>query len=451
MSRLWEWTVTRKIARIYGMAVLVLIFCAASASAITFRLGGPSPGSAGVDFDNTSALYASTRDGRLVLIAQVGAPSPDGSTFSDIGVPSISPEGMVVFGAEELGFDGNPYWRIFRADPGAPAGRRLSRAFDGAASGDGCRPLLKTDPYAVAGSDGSIVFLAPEAGGHDAVFRYQVGHLQCVARVGDRTSQGHAIELLGFGSAQVARDGTLAFMARITDGAQPDGKPRPRAALLAARPGSGLSEVAVEGHRAPGGGSFGAPFGQPAIATSPRGSIIAFIDRTSTGTVLFMNSASRTSRAIRTGAQTELGEMTYISEGRPGLTADGTVVLRAACRSVTAIFMVKDGDPVMVTRQGSPTAFGTRLMSFGDPSVTSAGRVYLAGRDETERERMFIFDGPRTSKAFEVMERTLRGNGTTPRLFPGSLVVNAHGDFAFLGARPESDGPTAGNFGIGRE
>lgn len=428
-----EGTVTGKSARIYAFAVLFLIACATSAYAITFRLGGPDPTGAGIDFDNAAALYASSYNAHPALIAEIGGVAPDGATFTDVGVPSLSPDGKVVFGAEETAFDGNPHWRVFLGDPSAPEGRRLTRAFDDSAMSDTCIPLFKTDPYPVAGADGSIVFLAPEKGGSDALFRYQSGKLDCVARIGDRTAQGDKIELLYFGSIQVSRDGTLALEARI-DAAPKASKPSLRSAVLIKRPGSALSEIAVEGRNAPGGGHFGSHFGPPAVIASSGGSVVAFVDRTSHGTALFTYAGGQTSRAIQAGIGTELGRLTYISDGRPGLRADGTVAVRAACKSVTAVFVVKAGEPLLVARQGSVTAFGTHLVSFTDPSITAQGTVFLAGRDETDLERMFIFDGPDSAGEIQDIEWK-QVNDNAPRLFPGSLVVNTRGDYAYLGQK----------------
>lgn len=430
-------TATGKTARIYAFAVLFLIACATSASAITFRLGGLGPTSAGIDFDNAAALYASSYSGHPVLIAEMGGVTPDGATFTDIGVPSLSPDGKVVFGAEETGFDGKPYWRVFVGDPAAPEGRRISRAFDDAAISDKCVPLFKTDPYPIAGSDGSILFLAPEKGAKDALFRYQSGKLDCMARIGDRTAQGHRIELLYFGSAQVSRDGTLAFQARL-DSAGKGRKPQLKTAMLLKRPGSAITEIAVEGNRAPGGGQFGSHFGNPAVIASSRGSVVAFVDRTSTGTALFTHSGGHISRTLQAGIGTELGTLTYLSDGRPGLRADGTVAVRAACKSVTAVFVVKEGEPLLVARQGSETAFGTHLVSFTDPALTAQGRVFLAGRDETDFERMFVFDGPEAAGGVRDIDWT-QVNAKGPRLFPGSLVVNPRGDYAYLGAKKGLD------------
>jgi len=76
---------------------LVLAMVALPARAVGFNLGGPE-GEAGIDMNSTSALYASGRDEVVTLIAQLGAITPGGDVFEDLGVPSISPAGDVVFG-----------------------------------------------------------------------------------------------------------------------------------------------------------------------------------------------------------------------------------------------------------------------------------------------------------------------------------------------------------------
>ena len=154
---------------------LALVVMVSPAGAVVFNMGGPDPGSAGVDTSSTSGLYASGRDGAVTLIAQIGAVAPGGGVFDDLGLPSISPEGDVVFGAEAIGQDNRPRWDIYRANAERPATQRIVHLLDGATISGVCRPNLKTDPYAVAGADGVVVFLAPEASGKDAVFRYANG------------------------------------------------------------------------------------------------------------------------------------------------------------------------------------------------------------------------------------------------------------------------------------
>src|SRR5580692_4996453 len=113
-------------------ATALLVLNVGHAGAVVFTLGGPTPESAGMDLDATGALYASARDGGVVLIARVGAVSPDGGEFTELGVPSIAPDGSIVFGAETRGIDDRPVWDIYRADPSSAGDHHLSRLFDGA-------------------------------------------------------------------------------------------------------------------------------------------------------------------------------------------------------------------------------------------------------------------------------------------------------------------------------
>jgi hypothetical protein len=151
-----------------------MVTVATVARAVVFNIGGPD-GVAGVDMNTTSALYASGRDEVATLIAQLGAIAPGGDVFEDLGVPSISPEGDVVFGAATVGQAQRQRWDIYRANVGAPGNQRIVRVLDGATMPDNCHPDFKVDPYAIAGANGVVAFLAPEASGKDAVFRYQKG------------------------------------------------------------------------------------------------------------------------------------------------------------------------------------------------------------------------------------------------------------------------------------
>ena len=110
-----------------GLAVLMAfasMILPKQAGAVVFNIGGPE-GGAGVDMNTTSGLYASGRDEVATLIAQLGAIAPGGDVFEDLGVPSISPEGDVVFGAETVGQDARPRWDIYRANVGAPGNLRI--------------------------------------------------------------------------------------------------------------------------------------------------------------------------------------------------------------------------------------------------------------------------------------------------------------------------------------
>ena len=416
-----------------SIVALTLIVLATPAGAVVFNMGGPG-GAAGVDMSTTSGLYASGRDEVPTLIAQLGAIAPGGDVFEDLGVPSISPEGDVVFGAETVGQDDRPRWDVYRANVGAPGNLRIVRVLDGASMDDGCRPAFKVDPYPVAGANGVVAFLAPEASGKDAVFRYENGRLSCVAHLGDRTAQGHSLKLLYFGSADITSNGEMAFLGRVQEAGVE------KAVVITVGANSSMREVAREGDRAPGGGNFGASFGRPAIVHSGFGNLIAFTNRDSSTDSAYVATADGLSRCFRTGAHTKLGVLTYISDGRPGLLADGTVIISGASKDRYAVFKAKDGELIPIKREGDITQFGTRLAGFVDPSVTSAGLVYLGGHDDTGEEHLFVFEsGDDLQIPIESSADVSASGRWLPPFFPGSLAVNQRGDLAALGAAPNSD------------
>jgi len=415
---------------------LALVTITAPAGAVVFNMGAPD-GPAGVDMSTASGLYASGRDGASILIAQLGVIAPGGDIFEDLGVPSMSPEGDVVFGAETLGIDERPRWDIYRANVNAPGNRRIVRVFDDATIPDDCRPNFKTDPYPVAGPDGEVAFLAPEQGGHDAVFRYQNGRLSCLARVGDRTAEGHTLKLLYFGSADIAGDGNLAFLSRVGDS---EARGTDKAALVTLDDHSPIHEVAREGEKAPGGGVFGPSFGRPAIVRSGAGDLIAFSNRRSSADAFYMCSAGHLSRSIATGMRTRIGALTYISDGHPGLLSDGTLVFAGASHNKSAVFKARDGEVTPLIEEGGMTQFGTRLGAFVDPSVTASGLVYLAGHDDQGAEHLFVFESSDGLKIPSESSADISSLGRwMPAFFPGSLAMNTRGDIATLGAAPNSD------------
>ncbi len=420
-----------------SLMALALAILATPACAVVFNIGGPEPGSAGIDMSATSGLYGSDREGKTTLIAQLGAIAPGGDVFEDLGVPSISPEGDVVFGAETVGQDKRPRWDIYRANVGAPGNQRIVRVLDGAAIPDNCRPNFKTDPYAIAGASGLVAFLAPEASGHDAVFRYENGRLSCVARIGDRTAQGHTLKVLYFGSADIAGNGEMAFLGRVES---PSEHGAEKAAIITLEGNSSMREVAREGDEAPGGGRFGPSFGRPAIVLSRFGNVLAFTNRNSSVNTAYIGSAGRLSRCFRTGMRTKLGVLTFISDGRPGLLPDGTLIVSGASHDKSAVFKAKDGELTPIKRQGEMTQFGTRLECFVDPSVTSSGLVYLAGHDDSGGEHLFVFESSEDLQVPIESRADVSATGRwMPPFFPGSLAVNQRGDLTALGAAPNSD------------
>ena len=91
---------SRRYLHAFVLAVAILWSRSPDAHAISLTLAGPDPQSVATAADVTSTLWAGESDGPLVEIVTIGAGAPGGGTFTDIGVPSISPDNDVIFGAE---------------------------------------------------------------------------------------------------------------------------------------------------------------------------------------------------------------------------------------------------------------------------------------------------------------------------------------------------------------
>jgi hypothetical protein len=194
----------------------MLLTLAPNAHAITFMLGSPT--NIGVGQDLTSVLYASGPNGAAIRLAKLGMNAPGGGVFSDFGVPTVAPDGTVVFAAEVTVGKSTPKWNIFRAAPSAAEGRGLALAIDPKTITPGCAPTFKIDPYPVVGSNGQIAFIAPDAKGKSTLFRYVDGELTCAARIGSPTVDGNLIREFNFGSAEMTPDGELAFLGLVDGG-----------------------------------------------------------------------------------------------------------------------------------------------------------------------------------------------------------------------------------------
>jgi hypothetical protein len=418
---------------VYAFVLAVTIAIAApQAHAISLTLAGSEPEGAAPATDLTSTLWASLPGGALVRIATVGADAPGGGKFTEMGVPSISPESQVIFGAEVTGADGVARWEIFRGDLTAPAGRRVVRAIDSAAASPGCVPNIKIDPYPIAGSNGAIAFIAPEANGSDALFRYANGELTCAVRIGDRTAEGDTLRMMHFGSAAMAPTGEVAFLGRISDGdAQGPGANRAsRLAMLLAPQRGPVRELAVEGSRGANGSGYLAGFGLPAVVSTRGGPIVAFTAIDSNGTDshgyrLYVSSNGKTVDVLGSGEGTSVGPLTFLSNGRPALSATGGIAVRGASADRRAIFSIRDEHLTVVVTPGGVTQVGSRIVTFGDPVVDNDDRDLLYAVEPGNLLRVSV---PPVA-AGELVE------GLTPQIFAGTLVVNEFGAFAFIGGK----------------
>ena len=424
--------------------VLALCFDTHAVSLTLEGVGGS------VSVGNSQALYASDAGGRAIQIAAVGMPAPDGGSITELGVPSMIPDGRVVFGAEvttkgERGSTDRQQWTIFIGNPDESRDRRIV-ALDIKSKQLWCNPVLHGDPYPVADGDGQIAFMAALGRGRDGLLLYSHGALSCLAESGSKTNEGDEIAVLSFGSPQMADDGQVVFNAWLKPSVRhpiPKGgdvshdRQHLQALLIATR--AGIHELAVEGDYGPNHTQYQRPFGLPSAVGSPQGTLVAFSAKTPTGAALFMYDGRSMVRVMQTGTQSPMGPVSYVSPGRPGLMADGTMAVLAGCARVPVIFRLRRGLLDLRIQRGQLTPLGAIIESLGDPVLTAAGAMFVGATDTDGREQLYVLD--RNDEFFEVgsPEMLYRvafdGESHQHTIFTGTLTVNQHGDFGYLGGK----------------
>jgi hypothetical protein len=416
----------------FAPALAILLAAPINAHAISLSLNGNS---ASLQNDATQVVYSSDENGISRLITGIGMHLADG-TITDVGVPSMMPDGRVIFGAEIQPKDAKlkPQWNIFIGNADAVPSHRVITALNPKSFVGDCTPSFKGDPYPVADMDGNIAFMSMEPHGRDALFFYSHGVLNCLAKAGANTNEGHEMAVLSFGSPQMGDGGQVVFNAFLRD-AKGTGH---RQALLIATPPHGVSELAVEGEYGPNHTLYQRPFGLPAALPSPLGTLVAFTAKTPSGAALFVYSGGSMARVLPTGTLTSLGPVSYLSPGRPGLMADGTTAVLAGCAHTPAIFRLSRQRLDLRIQRGQLTPFGTELESLGDPVLTASGAMFVGATDSDDHEKLFVLSG--SDEFFEVGEpeliyRIAMGASRHHSIFTGTLTVNQHGDFAYLGGR----------------
>jgi hypothetical protein len=415
-------------------ALAIMLLAPVSAHAVSLSLNGNS---ADLQMDNTQAVYASDGNGVPVLITEIGMRAPGGGLVTEVGVPSMMPDGRVIFGAEIQPKDANvkARWNIFIGNADAVPSHRIIAALNPKAIAGDCAPAFKGDPYPVADIDENIAFISTVPHGRDALFFYSHGTLACIAKAGNKTTEGHEIAILSFGSAQIGEGGQVALTGFLGDSAKPSGHHQ---ALLLASVNGGVSELAVEGEYGPNHTLYQRPFGLPAALPTPRGIMIAFTAKTPSGAALFLYSGGSMARIMPTGTLTSVGPVTYLSAGRPGLMADGTTAVLAGCARIPAIFRLTRQRLDLRIQRGQLTPFGTELESLGDPVLTASGAMFVGATDSDDREKLYVLSPD--DAFFEVGEnefiyRIAMNAQKHHTIFTGTLTVNQHGDFAYLGGR----------------
>ncbi len=415
-------------------ALVILLLTPLSAHAVSLTLNGTS---ADLQMDNTQAVYASDINGVPVLITEIGMRAPGGGVVTEVGVPSMMPDGRVIFGAETQPDDTKVQarWNIFIGDADNIPSHRVVMALNPKAPAGDCIPAFKGDPYPLADMDGNIAFMSIVPHGRDALFFYSHGKLSCMAKAGDKTNQGHEIAVLSFGSPQMSDDGQVVFTGFLGENGKPAGH---RQALLLASVDGGVSELAVEGEYGPNHTLYQRPFGLPAALSTPLGMMVAFTAKSPSGAALFLYSGGSMARILPSGTLTSVGPVTYLSAGRPGLMADGTTAVLAGCAHVPAIFRLTRQRLDLRIQRGQLTPFGTELESLGDPVLTASGAMFIGATDSDDLEKLYVLSPD--DAFFEVGEseliyRIAMGAHNHHSIFTGTLTVNQHGDFAYLGGR----------------
>jgi hypothetical protein len=421
-----------------GLAVAIILMFVGYAHAVSLTLEGAGTG---VSIGNSQALWASDSAGRATAITAVGMPAPGGGKVSELGVPSMMPDGRVIFGAEVTtkgvkGSTDRQQWNIFIGDPDAKLERRMT-ALEIKSKQAWCDPVYHGDPYPVADADGEIAFMAELGAERDGLLLYSHGALTCLAESGSKTNEGDEIAVLSFGSPQMGDGGQVVFNAWLKTAGAPD-KHHAQALLMATR--GGIHELAVEGQLGPNRTEYQRPFGLPSAISSPQGTLVAFSAKTPTGSALFFYDGRAMVRVLQTGTATPLGPVSYVSPGRPGLMADGTTAVLAGCARIPVIFRLNRGLLDLRIQRGQLTPLGSIIESLGDPVLTASGAMFVGATDTDGREQLYVLNG--NDEFFEVgsPEMLYRvafdGEENHPHtIFTGTLSVNQHGDFAYLGGK----------------
>jgi hypothetical protein len=431
-----------------GVIVTFILGLCLDAHAVSLTLEGVGTS---VSVGTSQALYASDSGGNAVRITAVGAPAPGGGKISELGVPSMMADGRVVFGAEvttkgEHGSTDREQWNIFIGNPDVAAEHRIA-PLEVKSKPGWCNPVYHGDPYPVADADGEIAFMAALGRDRDGLLLYSHGALTCLAESGTKTNEGDEIVVLSFGSPQMGDQGEVVFNAWLKPSER---HPIPKsddsahdhqhlqALLIATR--AGVHELAVEGEFGPNHTEYRRPFGLPSAIASPQGTLVAFTAKTPSGAALFVYDGSGMVRMLQSGTETPLGPVSYVSPGRPGLMADGTAAVLAGCARIPVIFRLNRGLLDLRIQRGQLTPLGAIIESLGDPVLTAAGSMFVGATDTDGREQLYVLD--RNDAFFEVgspeMLYRIAYDGEENHehsIFTGTLTVNQHGDFGYLGGK----------------
>jgi hypothetical protein len=408
--------------RIVVNLVVALAIALFIGSAHAFMIGLDGSASNGSD-----ALYALNRHGREVKIAQTGTVGPDWVVLEDLGLPTVSSDGTVLFGAARE-WNHQIRWSIFEAQPdsGALLNVALPTSFDGDESLE-----MKADPRPQQTSDGGIVFLAHESSqgssGDDALFKLSHGKLKRLVRTGERLSDGRTIHLIAFGSVRPESQGGIAFSGYLEPGGQ--------AEMMVSASGA-ITALASQDKQLPDSEHF-TSFGLPASTVTADGPLIAFTARTDRGVGLFTFAHGRLSKVLAQSASCGGGHIDYLSAARPALNDRGALAVRGKCSGTEGIFLARHGTAELIVSAEQATHRGTRLDRLGDPMLSESTVFFGALTADGDSSLFNIFAGkinkivpidmPETNVAFPV-------SANRHTIETTSVSINQHGEIAYLGS-----------------
>jgi hypothetical protein len=408
--------------RIVVNLVVALAIALFIGSAHAFMIGLDGSASNGSD-----ALYALNRHGREVKIAQTGTVGPDWVVLEDLGLPTVSSDGTVLFGAARE-WNHQIRWSIFEAQPdsGALLNVALPTSFDGDESLE-----MKADPRPQQTSDGGIVFLAHESSqgssGDDALFKLSRGKLKRLVRTGERLSDGRTIHLIAFGSVRPESQGGIAFSGYLEPGGQ--------AEMMVSESGA-ITALASQDKQLPDSEHF-TSFGLPASTVTADGPLIAFTARTDRGVGLFTFARGRLRKVLAQSASCGGGHIDYLSAARPALNDRGALAVRGKCSGTEGIFLARHGTAELIVSADQATHRGTRLDRLGDPMLSESTVFFGALTADGDSSLFNIFAGkinkivpidmPETNVAFPV-------SANRHTIETTSVSINQHGEIAYLGS-----------------
>ena len=242
--------------------------------------------------------------------------------------------------------------------------------------------------------------------------------------------------------APVSRRGQVAFFATLLRAPASEG--------LFLASGARITKVAVEGDRAPGGGTLSG-FGKHPIPAINQAGAVAFAAAVSGGkTVEGIFVALRGGlRTVALAAEPAPGvpSGTLASLDAPALNDRGDVAFLATVRrgreTVEAIYLHAGGKLHKVVAQGDPAPAGGSFAAFGPPALNATGLVAFAAVIEGRAVPggVFVAEGDRIRMVLGAGDDTPLG-GIFAK-FSERLALGDTGDLAFIAVLKDAPAPSA--------